>query len=262
MYTDFAQVYDDLMKNVNYLAWADFYTQMMYYYGIRGGKIAECACGTGNLTLPLYRKGFGMTGVDISAEMLWQASQKARKEGMQIPFVRQDMSQLRLHRAMDAILCTCDGVNYLTTAEKAQSFFNAAYQALRPGGCLFFDVSTPYKLSNQLGNHVIWEDGEDYSYVWENQYDEKSALVEMNLAIFQKTPQGLYQRFDEAQLQRAHTFEELEQWLAKAGFTHIACYGDRHMQVPSLRETRWHIAARKPVDPGAFEMPAQQTYTY
>ncbi len=261
MYTDFAQVYDDLMKDVNYLAWADFYAQMMGYYGLKNGKVAECACGTGNLTLPLQRMGFGMTGIDISAEMLWQASQKARKEGLQIPFVRQDMRNLRLHRAMDAVLCTCDGVNYLTTGQDVKAFFKAAYQALRPGGCLFFDVSTPYKLLNLLGNNVIWEDGDNYSYIWANQYDEKSALVQMELAIFQKNPKGLYERIDEVQTQRAHSFEELEQWLLDSGFNHITCCGDRHMQVPSLREERWHIGARKPADPSLYETQPQQ-YLY
>ncbi len=253
LYTAFAQVYDGLMKEVNYFAWADFYSKMMEYYGIRGGSIAECACGTGNITLPLYRKGFSITGIDISAEMLWQASQKARKEGMQIPFVRQDMRNLRLHRAMDGILCTCDGVNYLTTPKDVKAFFTSAYQALKPGGCLFFDVSTPYKLSNILGNNLIWEDTEQYSYLWENQFDEKTALVEMNLAIFQKNLQGLYERIDEVQTQRAHTFEELEKWLIESGFAHVALYGDMHMEVPSLKEERWHIGARKPADPSLYE---------
>lgn len=257
VYTAFAQVYDDLMKDVNYLAWADFYRQMMVYYGLQSGKIAECACGTGNLTLPLYQMGFSITGIDISAEMLWQASQKARRAGMQIPFVRQDMCQLRLHRPMDGILCTCDGVNYLTTPQQVKAFFTAAYQALRPGGCLFFDVSTPYKLSNHLGNQVLWEDGEDYSYVWANQYEEKSALVQMELAIFQKNPKGHYERIDEVQTQRAHSFEELEQSLMEAGFAHIACYGDRHMQAPDAKEERWHIAARKPQDPALYQTPPQ-----
>ena len=81
MYTAFATVYDRLMVDVDYPAWAAFYETILSLYGIRGGKVCECACGTGSLTIPLAQKGFQMTGVDLSEEMLFEASQKARREG-------------------------------------------------------------------------------------------------------------------------------------------------------------------------------------
>ena len=80
MYQAFAELYDELMNDVDYESWADYYTRLLSIYGIRGGKICECACGTGSLTLPLYRRGFQMTGVDVSQEMLWQAAQKSRRK--------------------------------------------------------------------------------------------------------------------------------------------------------------------------------------
>ena len=80
MYTGFAEVYDTLMNDVHYGAWADMYARMMTAYGIpRNAKVCECACGTGSLTLPLQQLGYEMMGIDLSQEMLWQAAQKARK---------------------------------------------------------------------------------------------------------------------------------------------------------------------------------------
>ena len=91
MYTGFAEVYDTLMNDVHYGAWADMYARMMTAYGIpRNAKVCECACGTGSLTLPLQQLGYEMMGIDLSQEMLWQAAQKARKAGFGIPFIRQD----------------------------------------------------------------------------------------------------------------------------------------------------------------------------
>ena len=82
MYTGFAEVYDTLMNDVHYGAWADMYARMMTAYGIpRNAKVCECACGTGSLTLPLQQLGYEMMGIDLSQEMLWQAAQKARKAG-------------------------------------------------------------------------------------------------------------------------------------------------------------------------------------
>ena len=81
MYTSFAEVYDQLMDNVNYEQWADFYRQLLTAYDVPSGKVCECACGTGGLTVPLNRRGCQMTGVDLSQEMLWIAAQKARRQG-------------------------------------------------------------------------------------------------------------------------------------------------------------------------------------
>ena len=153
MYTAFASVYDRLMADVDYKTWARFYHTLMERYGIARGKVCECACGTGSLTIALSQLGYQMTGVDISPDMLFEASQKARKSGAMIPFVKQDMRALHLHRSMDAVLCTNDGLNYLRDASELTDFFRAAFLSVREGGGLFMDVSTPYKLEHILGNH-------------------------------------------------------------------------------------------------------------
>ena len=63
MYTAFARVYDALMDQVDYGAWARHYQALMEKYGVpRGGRCVECACGTGSITLPLKKAGYQMTG--------------------------------------------------------------------------------------------------------------------------------------------------------------------------------------------------------
>lgn len=81
MYTAFASVYDRLMADVDYLAWARFYHELMERYGVPRGKVCECACGTGSITIALSKMGYQMTGVDLSPDMLFEASQKARRTG-------------------------------------------------------------------------------------------------------------------------------------------------------------------------------------
>lgn len=57
MYTAFASVYDRLMADVDYLAWARFYHELMERYGVPRGKVCECACGTGSITIALSKDG-------------------------------------------------------------------------------------------------------------------------------------------------------------------------------------------------------------
>ena len=248
MYTGFAEVYDMLMNDVHYGAWADMYARMMTAYGIpRNAKVCECACGTGSLTLPLQQLGYEMMGIDLSQEMLWQAAQKARKAGFGIPFIRQDMRQLRLHRPVDAVLATCDGVNYLTL-KGAEGFFANAYAALREGGMLLFDISSRYKLSTILGNNTFAEDESAAAYIWKNAYDEQTKQIQMELTLFEKQADGRYVRFNESQIQRAHSQREMEGALKRAGFERIEAFDAFTFDAPNEKSERIQFRAIKPND--------------
>ena len=248
MYQAFAELYDELMDDVDYESWADYYTRLLSIYGIRNGKICECACGTGGLTIPLHRRGFQMTGVDISREMLWEAAQKSRKLGIAMPFVQQDMKALNLHRPMDAVLATCDGVNYLLTEEDLLSFFRAAHRAIKPGGALVFDVSTPYKLKNVLCGGLMAEDRENITYMWQNSWNERQKTVSLDLVFFVREKDNQYRRIEEHQKQRAWDEKTLKENLWHAGFRAVSIYGDFTLNSSTDGNQRWHVAATRAKD--------------
>ncbi len=248
MYQAFAELYDELMDDVDYESWADYYTRLLSIYGVRNGKICECACGTGGLTIPLYRRGFQMTGVDISREMLWEAAQKSRKLGIAMPFVQQDMRALNLHRPMDAVLATCDGVNYLLTEEDLLSFFRAAHRAVKPGGALIFDVSTPHKLQHVLCSGLMAEDRENITYMWQNSWNERQRTVSLDLVFFVREKENQYRRIEEHQKQRAWDEKTLKENLWHAGFRAVSIYGDFTLNSSTDGNQRWHVAATRAED--------------
>lgn len=245
MYTAFAQVYDALMRSVDYAAWADFYASLLRERNVAdGAQVVECACGTGNLTLPLSCR-YRMTGVDLSEDMLSVAMGKARSAGRSIRFVKQDMAALTLHKPQDAVLATCDGLNYLTTEKQLCSFFAAAFAALKKGGALAFDLSSAYKLEHVLGDRFLSEETDDICCFWQNAWEGARARAHMHLDIFVRAEGGLWQRITEDQVQQAWTPETLLPLMEKAGFGDIRVYGDRRNDV-SPKEERLHISAIRP----------------
>ena len=244
MYNEFARVYDTLMDDVDYDGWARHYLELIAPAKPR--RICECACGTGSLTVRFARAGLQTTGVDLSEDMLRIAQEKARRFGVQTPFVRQDMCALTLPRRVDAVLATCDGVNYLVKDEQAQAFFQSAYAALRPGGMLAFDVSTLEKLSGTLGDSFFGEDRSEITYLWQNRWNAHTRCVHMDIAFFLRETAGRYRRFDETQVQRAYTPKELTQLLLHAGFADIRVLGGFTKEPPRGGEERIHILATKP----------------
>ena len=246
MYTDFANVYDVMMHDVNYAAWADYLSGLLAQNWVKPGAFCvECACGTGSLTIPLYQKGYKMLGIDLSDQMLSAAMRKSREQGCTIPFIRQDMARLAIGKKADAILATCDGLNYLHP-QKAERFFAAASSQLRSGGVLIFDVSTPWKLQNVLGDHTLTYTEDSFSYIWENRWNPASHAVELHVTAFVRQPNNMYMRVVENQVQYAHEKDFLRETLKQNGYEDVCFYGGQTMQPPKEDCERWHITARKP----------------
>ena len=114
-YGKFAAVYDRLMDDFEYPGWAEYYLRLLEKAGCKPRRMCDCACGTGSMSVEFARRGIQVTGVDLSEEMLEEAAVKARRQAQKIAFVRQNMTALTLPRPVDAIVCACDGVNYLAS---------------------------------------------------------------------------------------------------------------------------------------------------
>lgn len=246
-YGRFAAVYDSLMRSVNYDAWAEYIVSLLAEKNVRpGDSILDCACGTGELSVRLSKRGFLVTGIDRSEEMLEIAQKKARLAGQKIPFVCQDMRALSLHKPVSAVVCACDGVNYLLTKKDVGAFFDSAFIALKPSGAMLFDVSSAYKLECVLGGQTYGEDTSECAYLWQNAFDPESRLIEMNLLFFVPDGAGKYSRFTERHVQRAHTAEELQNALEKSGFSECRAYEAFTLDEPNAASERIQFSAVKP----------------
>ena len=242
-YGAFAEIYDVLMDDFDYPAWADYYLTLLERAGVKPSTMCDCACGTGSLSIPFAQNGIRVTGADLSGEMLEVAADKARRSGVQVMFVRQDMCRLQLPRPVDALVCGCDGVNYLLTDERVRTFFEHAHAAIRPGGALAFDISSPYKFEHVLGNGFYGEERDDVAYLWSNSFNPEKRTVRMDLTFFRRENSGLYRRFAETHTQRAHEPDVLKSMLEQCGFGDVQIFGDRTFDPPKADEMRIHFLA-------------------
>ena len=247
MYEDFAGVYDALMDDYDYDAWAAHYlTLMRDGDGALPARAVECACGTGSLTVRLAREGIAMVGVDLSRSMLRHAEEKARQWGVQPTFVCQDMRRLALPRRVGAVLATCDGVNYLTTEGDVRAFLRAAYAALLPGGRLCFDCSSRHKLEGVMGDSFFGEERDGIATLWQNRLNRETHVITMDVTFFVREEDGRYRRFRETHRQRAHSEAELLGWLVEAGFENVHAFGELRCDAPRADDLRIHYIAKKP----------------
>lgn len=245
-YSGFAYLYDLFMDGVDYDAWANYLASFFP----PAAHVLECGCGTGEITLRLKRMGFDIAATDISSDMLAVASEKARHGGLRIPFLQMDMRCLSFPKRFDAVIAPCDCVNYLTSLSDAERFFSSAYSVLKDGGRLIFDISSRYKFGKILGTNTFSDIREEACYIWRNNYDDVSKLIEMQLEFFKREPnrsegKALYERFSERHVQRAHSERELRLRLEKLGFKDILVFDGITENKPGPDSERLHFVAGK-----------------
>ncbi len=216
MYKDFAEVYDKL-QDADYERFADYYERIFKKFGKTPKLVLDLACGTGNITIPMAKRGYDMIGLDLSCEMLNIARDKAAADSLDILFLNQDMCEMELYGTVDAMVCALDGLNYITDTEDMREIFRLAANYLNPGGIMIFDLNTEYKLREILGENTFVCEENDIYYVWRSDFDTDSKVCEFELNFFCRQPDGSYERFDEFQAERAYSEEEIQQFAEAVG---------------------------------------------
>ena len=246
-YTFFAEYYDMLMaEDFDYERIADYLENLFDMYKKDAELVCELACGTGNITIPLAKRGYDMTAVDVSADMLGIAKSKAAGAGQSgILFLNQDMTRLDLYGTMDVIFCMIDGINYIISPYSLFGMFKRIKTCfLEPGGVFIFDLSTEYKLKDIIASNTFIYNSDDLFYTWENRYLEKKRISDMYLTFFARNKNGSYRRFYERHLQRAYREEELVKMLKSAGFDKVDVYEAMSFEKPKDDSQRIVFAAR------------------
>ncbi|MDO4744596.1 MAG: class I SAM-dependent methyltransferase [Clostridia bacterium] len=223
MYNDFAEVYDKL-QDADYEKFADYYERIFERLGRKPKLVLDLACGTGNITIPMAKRGYDMIGLDLSCEMLNIARDKAYAEGLEILFLNQDMCEMELYGTVDAIVCALDGLNYITEPEDLKKVFKLAENYLNPGGVMVFDMNTEHKLRQVLGGNTYVSEEQGIYYVWQSEFSEDTKICEFELNFFCEQPDGSYHRFDEYQAERAYSTEEISEMVSAAGLDVTGIY--------------------------------------
>jgi cyclopropane fatty-acyl-phospholipid synthase-like methyltransferase len=82
-----------------------------------GSRILDVGCGTGRHAVELARRGYQLTGVDISSGMLAEAAKAAREAGVEVELIHADATQFTSERLFDAAICLCEGAFSLLGSE-------------------------------------------------------------------------------------------------------------------------------------------------
>ncbi|MGN0436943.1 MAG: class I SAM-dependent DNA methyltransferase [Lachnospiraceae bacterium] len=246
-YESFAAVYDRFMDNIPYGDWSHYLITLLKDYQIEKGHLVELGCGTGTLCKLLSQKGYQVTGIDLSKDMISIAKKKIGKT-KNITFLQQNMCQLMLDENLtyDCFYSLCDSMNYLLYEDELLETFQGVHNYLKSDGIFIFDLKTKHFYQNILGNQVFCDHREECSYIWENSFFEEDNVNQYDLTLFiKKKHSSLFQKFEETHHQKAYELSKMIDLLTQAGLEYVTAYDAFTKNPPTNQSERIYVIAKK-----------------
>jgi SAM-dependent methyltransferase len=107
LFENYARQYDKESFTQGTLGECDFIEKELGYD--KALQIIDVGCGTGRHAIELTKRGYSVTGIDLSDAQLNMARQKARQENLKIDFLRHDARNLPFLNQFDAAIMLCEG---------------------------------------------------------------------------------------------------------------------------------------------------------
>jgi SAM-dependent methyltransferase len=116
-----------------------------------GARVLDLCCGPGLFLVPLARRGFDVTGVDLSAPMLERARTSCEEAGADVRLVRGDMLTYTAPEAFDVVLNVFTSFGYFDDPDDNLRVLRNAWESLAPDGQLLVDVMGKEVLAGWIG---------------------------------------------------------------------------------------------------------------
>ncbi len=222
-------MYDDL--------WSDWYLpaampalQRLFFSRVSpGARVLDLCCGSGHVTKELVQRGYQVTGVDNSAELI----ALARRQMPDVDLRVQDARQLALDDKFDAVLSTFDSLNHILSLEDLQKVFTGVHGLLKFGGRFVFDMNVEEAYSLDLKQWTV--DIKDKSVgIVRGLYDPFGHKARTELMWFVKADDGnCWRQHHSVVEQRCYTQVQILRALSSAGFSIVEAFTSAEAGVTS-----------------------------
>jgi len=241
-YTCLAEVYDYLMRHVNYKQWAGYIHELIQQSGEPIHTVLDVACGTGNLIFELIKRHYQLKGFDYSKFMVARAKDKARMKALDIPFWVSDIRHFTLHQKQDAIICLYDSINYLQTIEDFKLFYNSCYDNLRLNGLCIFDICTEWNSINHFQNYVDKGSTKHFRYTRKSHYNHEDRIHFNDFRVVFKDNHYIYYEYHR---QKIYYIDEILASIPESKFKILGAYHEFTQDKATEGSDRVHFLLQK-----------------
>lgn len=186
-------------------------------------RILDVGCGTGRHAIELARRGYDVTGIDLSEAQLARAMQKAEEAGVDVDFLRLDARELPFENEFDVVIMLCEGgFPLMETDEMNYQILKGVARALRsPGIFLFTTLNGLFPLYHSVEKFMAEDTEEGRATYRSNTFDLMTFRDHSIITIVDDDGKEVELRSNE----RYYVPSEII-WLPKSlGFKEIGIFG-------------------------------------
>ena len=250
VFNEYARYYDLLYRDKDYGAETDYIHNLIQKQNPGCRTILNLGCGSGRHDRCLAERGYAVTGVDLSEEML-TAARCAAAGNDSLHYVQGDARSVRLEETFDVVISLFHVMSYQTTNQDLLAAFTTAYSHLKPGGTFIFDcwygpgvlTDPPVVRVKELGDAAI-----TLTRIAQPVMHPNENVVDVNYRIFLRDRNSdSVREINESHRMRYLFCPEVAMMLAAAGFEPQTA--EEWLTSAPLTLSSWSalFTARKPV---------------
>ena len=237
-YTDISEVYDYLLRHVDYERWYRYIRELIFLYMTDPSCILEIGCGTGKFGAKFSRDDFTVYGMDSSLDMLRVARARAFRE---FRIFCGDVRNFSLSKKIDFIFSVHDTMNYLVTKNDFRNALRSVRSCMHDESIFMFDLTTEYNIRRFFDLQEKRYRHKGISILWDNKYNARKKIISSVLTFTYRD--GRTSR--ETHLQRIYSHDEVLGLLHEEGFEVADIFSDYSFSPPRADTIMVNYVVRK-----------------
>ena len=205
-------------------------------------EIVEFGAGTGTVAVGLSLRGYDVTGVDFSPEMLKEARRKAKSHGADTRFINGNIVKVDLRRRFDLLICLGNTLPIIDNLKDARTLFKNCADHLKPGGTIIIQILNYDRILKTRPKPFGVEILDDVIRIKQYRYGKTLLDFVVSLIDITKIPPKIIVSHNKI---RPWTKKELTGKLQKAGFLKIKAFGDYSKNRFSIKSKNLIVIAEK-----------------
>ena len=186
-------------------------------------EILEFGAGTGTIAVGLGLKGYDITGIDFSSDMLKKAREKAKMHAAGVRFINGNIIDIDLLKRFDLLLCLGNTLPLIDNLRDSRKLFKNCAKHLKPGGSLIFQMLNYDRILKSRPITFATDVLDDMIRIKQYRYGEN--LIDFVVSLIETTKIPPKITVSRRKI-RPWTRKDLSLELKKTGFVNIRAFGD------------------------------------
>ena len=202
-------------------------------------KLLDICCGIGRMAGELARRGFVVTGVDITEQYLQTAREDAAYEKLPIEYINIDAREFKKPGCFDIAVNLYNSFGFFADPKDDLLLVRNAYESLKPGGCFMIET-VGKEISVRDFTEGEWFERAGFTVLTKYEVLDSWSIMK-NKWILIKDGKRVEKEFT----QRLYSAVELRALLLQAGFSSIEIYGDWNEKPYDIDAAKLIVVGRK-----------------